>query len=299
MNFFKHIRSGEKGQVLIGAIIILAVGSLIITPLLSFMSTNIKSTLGYQNKMKESYACDAGIEDAVHKMIKDVPSLETLTEDGSWTYTLTSNGLPVTVTITAACLLDGFLGSDEYKTGQPHEGWVQYEIPVASVIRNYDENWVEYYCKLDFEYTGAGNRVIESIGVFYSPFPGDIVLIEDPYDIVYTPVITAYKLDGIETKVANGGFAFIWRWQQAFGPKFNVNDKTGSIYFKFRVNDAAWAYKSTFMWTTFKEQDVSYLTNAELNKWLIQASAGQTTTKVQALEDEGTGRVVYLTWERN
>ncbi len=111
--------------------------------------------------MKQSYACDAGIEDASQKMIKNVPSIQALNDGDSWTYTLPSiNGMPVTVTITKTSLLDGLLGSDEYKIGQPHSGWVRYDVPPTQVIRNYEENWVEYYCTLDFEYTGGGNRMV-------------------------------------------------------------------------------------------------------------------------------------------
>ncbi len=42
---------------------------------------------------------------------------------------------------------------------------------------------------------------------------------------------------------------------------------------------------------------MSYLTNSQLNKWLITARAGQAETKVQALEDESSGAVTFLSWE--
>jgi hypothetical protein len=298
MNFFKHFKNDETGQILIISLIILAVGCMFIIPLLGLMSTNLNATLDYQDKMKQSYACDSGIEDAAHKLLKDEPSIVALSDGESYTYTLTSNGLPVNVTVTKVCLLEGLMGDDEYKYDQPHEDWVGFEIPTANITRNYEEDWVEYYCTLNFEYLGVGTRNVESIGAYFSPFPGDTNLIEAPYEIVYEPVMTSDNLLDIETKVANGGFTFIWRWLKNAGPEFDKNNQTGSVYFKFKVYDADWQYRSTFIWSTFKEQDVSYVTNAQLNEWLIESSTDQTITKVQALEDEGAGSVEYITWER-
>jgi hypothetical protein len=300
MNLFKHFKGNEKGQVLILSLIILAAGCLTVTPLLTFMATGVKSTIGYQDKMEQSYACDAGIEDAAYRMLKDHPSIQSLNDGHSYTYTLESiNGMPVTVTITKLCLLDGLLGSDEYKAGQPHENWVQYEIPTANITRNYEEDWVEYCCSLSFEYAGEGNRMIKSVGMFFAPFPGDDNLIVGPYDEVVVPIITLDNIERIEKKVAAGGFALIYRWLDELGPQFTKHNNTGSLYCKFRVNDADWYYTSSFVWASFKEQDVSYVTNAELNKWLIQANAGQITTRVQAVEDESSASVEIMSWGRN
>jgi len=300
MKFSSLIKHGERGQVLILTLIILALGSLIIAPLLNFLATGARATAIYQDKLMQYYACDAGIEDAAHKMLKNTAAVEALADGESLTYVLPAiNGLPVTVTLSKASLLDGLLGSDEYKIGQPHSGWVQYDVPINQAVRNYVENWVEYHCTLDFTYTGGGNRMIETVGVFFSPFPGDSILIGAPLEIIYVPVMTPDYLESLQTKVVTGGFAYIFRWEDANGPRFTPSASTGSLDFKFRVSDADWEYRSTFMWCTFKEQDVSYLTNSQLQKWVIRATAGQTVTTVQALADACTGSVTFLTWERN
>lgn len=299
MNFGKHNRN-EKGQVFLLSLIVLAVGFFTVTSLLGLMATSVKAIATYQNKMKQSYAGDAGIEDAAQKMITNYPAVENLGDGQTFAYTIPSiNGMPVTVTIKKLSLLDGLLGDDEYKVGQPHEGWVQFQIPTNQIVRNYQENYVEYTCTLDFTYDGSGNRRIESVGVFFAPFPGDPDLIQGPYDATAVPVMTFANLESVEKKVVTGGFAFIWRWLSTQGPQFSTQDRTGSISAKFRVNDANWEHTSAFVWATFQEQDVSYWTNSQLNKWLVSAIAGQTNTKVQAIEDEGSGSVVILTWERN
>ena len=79
----------EKGQVLVLAVILLLVGSLIIVPLLGFMSTGLIAGQVFEKKMDGLYAADAGIEDALWKLL-----------NGSYSppHTLTDvNGMDVTV----------------------------------------------------------------------------------------------------------------------------------------------------------------------------------------------------------
>lgn len=300
MRFFSRVVNHEKGQILLLSLVILLVGFVIMTPLLSFVGTSVKSTRMYQNKMNQTYACNAGIEDASFKMIKNNPSLESLDYGDSWAYTLPSvNGLPVTVSITSLCLLDGILGEDEYKIGQPHTGWVELDVPAEEVVRNYEEDWVEYSCNLDFTYDGSGNRMVESVGVYFAPFPGVIEMVQGPYDEAAVPAMTFTDLESTETKATVGGFAFIYRWEDNSGPVFSNKNRTGSLSFKFKIMDADWSYTSSFMWATFKEQDISYVTNSQLYKWLIQSSSGQVSIIVEALEDESEGSVKFLSWEQN
>ncbi|MDD4972563.1 MAG: hypothetical protein PHT07_24290 [Paludibacter sp.] len=301
MKLFRRTAYDEKGQILLLSLVILVVGFLVMTPLLSFMSTNVKSTTMYQGKMKQSYACDAGIEDATFKVIKNVPEVQNLDEGDTWTYQLSSvNGLPVTVTVTKWSMLDGLLGSDEYRPDRTHESWMNFQVPTGEVTRNYEEDWVEYTCILGFDYTGcSGNRKIQSIGVYFAPSPGVIEMVNGPYDEIATPVITFENLVSTQTKAAAGGFAFIYRWEESKGPEFNGSNTTGSLAFKFKVFDADWSYTSSFIWATVLSNDVGYVTNSQLNRWLIQASSGQTTAKVEALEDDENGTVTFLSWERN
>ncbi|MCL0084398.1 hypothetical protein M1N82_02525 [Dehalococcoidia bacterium] len=65
----KSIRD-EKGQAMILVLILLLVGGLIIAPLLGFMSTGLMAGQTLENKMKEFYAADAGIEYGLWKLTK-------------------------------------------------------------------------------------------------------------------------------------------------------------------------------------------------------------------------------------
>ncbi len=299
MKLLSKIDKAESGQAFILVLILLLVGGLMVPPLLGFMGTGLKANQLYEEKIDGVYAADAGVEDAIYRIIKDDTSLQNLDDGDSYSYSLPSsvNNLSVDITVTKLSLIQGILGEDEYKLNQPHESWVQFEIPPEQVVRNYDEGWVEYYCEITFYYDGNGKRKIESVGAFFSPFPGDESLIEGPYDETATPVITFDNLESFETKAVSGGFAFIWRWQHNSGPEFNKNNRDGSLNFKFKVYDPDWEYAIYFVWATFKEQDISYVTNADFYKWLIEVVAGNTTVKSSIIKD--ANGVDVLTWEIN
>lgn len=68
----KLIRN-EEGQVFVLALILLLVGGLILAPLLSYMSTGLMAGQVFEKKMAGLYAADAGVEDALWKLINDQP----------------------------------------------------------------------------------------------------------------------------------------------------------------------------------------------------------------------------------
>jgi len=72
-NIVKGAIRDQKGQTLILALILLAIGGLIIGPLLSYMSTGITVGGVYERKADELYAADAGVEDAIWKIQNSVP----------------------------------------------------------------------------------------------------------------------------------------------------------------------------------------------------------------------------------
>lgn len=295
---------GESGQALILALILLLIGSLMLPPLLALASTGLKTSQVYEQKTDELFAADTGVEDALWKIIKHDESLDDLVYGDPYSYPLGTeeepaqvNGLPVNVTVTKLSLIEGLSG-EEYDPDSPHGDWGEFEIPSGQVTRDYDEGWVEYNCDMTFTYTGAGNRQLETVGAFFAPFPG-MDLIGDPYSIVYTPVITSDGLDGLdgipEIKIASGGFSFIWKWYEHLGPTFST-DESGAVSFTFKIHDPDWSYSDCFLWATFKEGDISYVTDAPgLYKWLIEATAGNTIIRSVVIED--TGAISILTWE--
>ena len=106
----------EKGQALILAMILMIVGSLIIAPLLGFMSTGLMAGQVFEKKMAGLYAADAGIEDALWKIINDPPA--SYPDD----YQLTDvNGMSVGVLVEEVTDLYG----EEMGGGGIHMDWLE------------------------------------------------------------------------------------------------------------------------------------------------------------------------------
>jgi len=294
MRLFKRLIADESGQVLVLSLIFLLFGSLTIPPLLKFTFTEMDATLMYKMKTYDTYTCDSAVEDAAQKLIKMASPLDTLEIGDSYTYTTdTINNRTATVTITKLSLLTSLLGDEEYKIDQPHLGWLDMELPVEETIRNYEEDWVEYSCQVNFNYDGTGERYIKSIGTYFSPAPGENIT--GPYGEVPVPIITFDKLESVEEKITAGGFSYIYRWVKNQGPVLSGDNQTGSLSFKFKVDDADWAPATIFAFATFKEQDVSIIISSEMVKWLIEASVGNTSIRAEVLRDlEG---IDILSWE--
>src|SRR4030042_5139 len=106
-SFLSVLSSEESGQVLILVLVFFLLGSLTIMPTLAHMSTALKSGVSYENKTKEYYAADAGIEDGIWQIKYD--RLVALSGDLDFAYNFDAscsydiddliNGLTTSVTI--------------------------------------------------------------------------------------------------------------------------------------------------------------------------------------------------------
>jgi len=301
MRLFKEIYRTESGQAFVLVLILLLVGMLIIAPLLAFMNTGLISARSIDDKTDEVYAADAGIEDAINKIINNDAFIAGQDEGWSGSYTLTDpvNGETITVTVYKLSLLENLLGEDEYKIDQPHEGWMTLDDPTPPVPTG---DGMEYTYDVSFLYEGVGKRMIETVGVFFAPISGDLDSITGPYDWLGTETGVMHfnflEAGSPEKKTVSGGFTFLWRWQNNQGPEFQDkdDDREGSFSFKFTVADADWSPSIFFIYGTVKEQDISYVTNSPgYYEWLLEATAGGTTVRAAIIEENGF--VDVLTWE--
>jgi hypothetical protein len=96
----------ERGQALALVLVLLLVGGLVTAPLLDFMSTGLKvGKEVYEDKMYETYAADAGVEDGLwqirHDRLPDFAGYDEYDYYGQWHYSLNEsvNGYGVNVTI--------------------------------------------------------------------------------------------------------------------------------------------------------------------------------------------------------
>jgi Flp pilus assembly pilin Flp len=81
--------SDETGQALLLVLVLLVLGSLTIVPVLSLMSTALKTGAVYEDKTNKLYACDAGVEDAIWQIQFD--RLPILFGDENCAYDFSSN----------------------------------------------------------------------------------------------------------------------------------------------------------------------------------------------------------------
>ncbi|MFC1869846.1 hypothetical protein ACFLYE_01075 [Chloroflexota bacterium] len=80
--------SEQKGQALAMALCMLALGSLIIYPLLTLTHTSVKAGQSEESRMYEHYAANAGIMDGVLKLITDNPTIPPHGENWSHSYSI-------------------------------------------------------------------------------------------------------------------------------------------------------------------------------------------------------------------
>jgi len=101
----KALAKNEKGQALVMALILLLISGLLIAPLLAYMNTGLTAGGVYEEKAADLYAADAGVEDAVWKIQKELTGLPPPSCENpypSTTYNVTDiNGKTVEVTITS------------------------------------------------------------------------------------------------------------------------------------------------------------------------------------------------------
>jgi hypothetical protein len=87
MKKLPKLARSEEGYALVLALILTLVGSLIVTPLLGFMSTGLIVSQVHEKKTMELYAADAGAEDAIWKIQTFDPGLPEEGDD-PWEYSI-------------------------------------------------------------------------------------------------------------------------------------------------------------------------------------------------------------------
>jgi Tfp pilus assembly protein PilX len=182
MNMLFRKTKSQRGYVLILVMILMLVGSLIITSLLKFTGTGITTTTMYVDKGKELYAADAGIEDGRWRIKNDdLPTGYNVYDyyelsGHSWAYNLqtetgnTPNGynpnvilrnmwiptLPIPTSSQAQITLEGTLGSPPklLVTGSTKQ------VPTATLSGVY---------QIKISFSGGSNLNIKSLGVWLPP----------------------------------------------------------------------------------------------------------------------------------
>jgi len=131
----------ERGQALLMALVLMLLGGLIVTPLLSHMATGLKTGKEvYEKRMNELYAADAGVEDAIWQL-----KYGGLTVPPGGTVNLTQssiNGKTVNVAI-------------------EDKGQLVYKITSIASSNSSSNTTLEVYIK-EFDFSGLLNNAVTS-----------------------------------------------------------------------------------------------------------------------------------------
>ncbi len=264
----------ERGQALLIVLVMMLMGGLIITPLLSYMSTGLRAGKVHEEKMAELYAADAGIQDAIHKMLADDPSLPLIVGE-NWTYYISNlNDKYVKVEIVLEEEAEEFVDDllEENYSGV-HEDWEVVSDMVGAGTYT-----------LDITYTGAANnKKVDGIGVWFwgvyacTDNSSGVGKMTDNY-----PVYSFEQRDNYK-----GGTAFLWEWLGGNRPIFQPGDSmTQSMTFTPETIPAFY-----ISWVVTGSADIGVVTSgAEFGTSKVIATATDNTTGGQTVVTS------YITW---
>lgn len=265
--------AGQKGQVLILALIFLFLGSLLTLSLLTFTSTGLKSGSVYEKKTDELYAADAGVQDAVWQIRYDY--LETLFTNPvfsnydfttAWTYNLSDNlnGKITNVTIRNLWMPKNI--------SVPNTSQAQAITESAKLVISSYNGTSSYRIKVSYIPVAGENLTVNSIGIW---LPAGFTYVSGSSNfgnITANTSVTSYS----------GGQAVVWGFNStSFNSLPGVNPVAST-----RVSDITFNITSanssvtpdTVAWiTTSGVSGIPFAWDANVNVIKISSQAGGTT----------------------
>jgi hypothetical protein len=270
----------EKGQALLATLLLLLIGSLIVTPTLHFMGTGVSSGRVYEQKIDEIYAADSGVEDALwhirNDLVEDLLGGDYDEYDYStpnpYPYNLSVNGKDVAVSI--------------------QNIWIPKDIstPTLSEAKQIieDENLIivgypsstasTYTIKIVYNWEDSTKRDalrVKTIGIWLSPgfeyteYSGSCSLQSRPF--YSAPTISLYK----------GGTAVVWnfanpRLRQDFTPTNDTsNPLVRTFTFKYTSPEAGQIPELVSSWVdTTGVTGITYSWDDSIRLYKIVSQAG-------------------------
>jgi len=259
------LRRDETGQAFILVLILLVLGALIIAPLLGFMSTGLIAGQLNEKRMSELYAADAGIEDAIWKIMNGlVPAEYDLVVNGKNVHvTVPPDGEDAMISFFANIgVLAGTQG--DYNKAKPQAEWLMVYNPIESPTTpgTYDSYritgfytstqkrdiltvgfWIHHYTATEVDWitwddtVGVDNHLVmdlnldgDMIDVFDIDEDGtmdidEANIITKPLVEGYTPVTYRAAEEPLDSE------AFIWEWSNNKGPVFGVKAESNQDVF--------------------------------------------------------------------
>jgi hypothetical protein len=255
MNKIKNNIQKQKGQVLIITLIFLLLGSLIVTPLLNYMNTGLKTVSIYQTKNKLLYAADAGIN-------KGIWELENGTILGShesyddYTYTfpgITVNGQQVVVKIDYTFILIDIATANF----GPHIEWLGVQTSGNADINGIYTIDLTY----DADIANSGNKKLEYMGVWL------------PFEFDYVPGSTSEFADNLtllepDVTKMHGGTSIKWS-----GLNYGFKNGETSITQKFKFTPIGKIPRGDVAWISTLSNDIGLSWDDLVRHYAITSTA--------------------------
>jgi len=254
----------QKGQTLPIVLVLMLLGGLLIVPTLNYASSTLRiNQQVYETKTQSLYAADAGVEDALYKIVTDNATLpQTVGNNCTYEIPATINDKEVKVEIMLEDEMEHFFEDLLDLTGlkvspSGHGGWATVTEEMGAGTYN-----------ITITYSGAGQtKHIDGLGAWLK---GDYEHVEGS-DSGMTDV---YPPDSFEVKPYEGGTAFIWEWQGT-KPAF-TSGQTMTQTFNFMPTDLP-SFKIS--WVDTGSADIGIVQSTEIYKmWKITATATDNST---------------------
>lgn len=276
------------------ALVLLVVGGLVTAPLLNFMGTGLKvGKEVYENKMYETYAADAGVEDGLwqikHDRLPDFAFYDEYDYSTEWPYSLNEsvNGYSVNVTIKNVWMPKGIPDPDN-PDAVPDAVTAQMIIEQGKLIITGGSSATAestYEIKISYAWECGDDLLLEvnTIGIWLPPGFEYVVGSSDlekasgePYYSV--PDIAPYK----------GGYAVVWDFASVRLENFPGSDGAPMIKsFTFEYEPEGSSPDNAVSWIdTTGVADVTYTWDADVKIYKILSVAGDCEVEAYASEIE-------------
>src|SRR5512136_1508986 len=280
----KRVLRGEGGfSTLIMVLVIMALGAIIITPLLVFVVTGQRAGRTHDEVTDRLYAADTGIQDGVWRVQNDdLPSWMLGTwgssvYDQSYTYMLPTrvNDKDVSVTLRGLWLLEGL---ESAKNGrQPHGELV--------TLGNVSGSGTYKIVIMDNGITGT--YWLERIGVWlpagftYTPGSSNLEKLDTSDDAYLVPTVTDWK----------GGHTVIWDYDASAKKTVDYTDLPAETPTRRIVTldyTPGGAMANAFSWARTNRNDIYLSWSGDVKQFQLEATATDSETGLSTTVIAGT-----------
>jgi len=276
----------EKGQALILVLVLLVLGSLLITPLLTFASTGLKTGLVYEKKTNELYAADAGIQDATWQIKYD--HLETLTSPAysaydystAWNYELSRQVNTKDVSIT---IENVWVPKDIAAPSKAEAGAI---IEAEKLIVTSGSTGTSCKIKVTYNPGIQEDLMVETLGVW---LPRGFSYVAGSSNLEANPHAEYYAVPTVESHAGNQ--AVLWSFNSvpfASFPGVNPEDSPmiTEVTFQFASSQPCGKPAAVAWMTTSGVDDIPFSWDADTKVFKITSQADNTTVETYIAKGE-------------